>query len=100
MYGTVAILKPKQGEERNVVESMDRWWRERRPVVRGAISSTLYRNESNPSELIMSVVFDSKEDYQANADDPEQDRWYQQLRSKLESDPRWMDGEVLAHQHT
>jgi hypothetical protein len=47
----------------------------------------------------MSVVFDSQANYTANANDPEQDKWYQEFRSLLDADPRWMDGEVLACQH-
>ena len=99
MFGTVAIIKPKAGQESAVAKALDSWWGERRPKAKGAIASTLHRNESNPSELILSVVFDSKENYQANAADPEQDKWYQELRALLESDPHWMDGDVLACKH-
>ena len=31
----------------------------------------------------------------ANANRPEQDAWYQQLRSNLASDPEWFDGHLL-----
>ncbi len=99
MFGTVAIMKPKAGQEQAVVGSLEKWWNERRPQVAGAISSTIHRNQNNPQELIMSVVFDSEENYRANAGDPEQDRWYRELRDLLEDDPRWMDGEVLACKH-
>ena len=99
MFGTIAILKPKSGQEMAVAEALNAWWEERRPKVQGTIASTLHRNDKNPQELIMSVVFDSKENYEANAADPEQDKWYQQLRSLLEGDPVWMDGDVLACKH-
>ena len=99
MYGTVAIVKPKAGQEQALVAILDKWWDERRPKVQGAISSTLHRNAGNPSELIMSVVFDSEENYRANAAAPEQDQWYQEMRALLDADPRWMDGEVLACKH-
>jgi quinol monooxygenase YgiN len=99
MYGTVAILKPKAGQEQAFAEMLDKWWNERRPNVKGAIASTVHRNESNPGELIMSVVFESKEDYVANAENPEQDQWYQEMRALLDADPRWMDGEVLSCKH-
>jgi quinol monooxygenase YgiN len=100
MYGTVALLKPKTGQEQALATMLEKWWDERRPNVKGAIASTLHRNESNPAELIMTAVFDSKEDYVANAEDPEQDRWYQEMRALLDADPRWLDGEVLACKHT
>lgn len=99
MYGTVAIIKPKAGQEQAFAEMLDKWWNERRPNVKGAIASTIHRNDGNPGELIMSVVFESKEDYVANAENPEQDQWYQEMRALLDADPRWMDGEVLSCKH-
>jgi quinol monooxygenase YgiN len=99
MFGTVAIMKPKTGQQQAVVGMLDKWWDERRPKINGAISSTIHVNASNPSELIMSVVFDSEANYRANASDPEQDKWYQELRAMLDADPRWMDGDVLACKH-
>jgi quinol monooxygenase YgiN len=99
MYGTVALLKPKAGQEQALAQALEKWWEERQPKVKGAIATTLHRNEGNPSELIMTAVFDSKENYVANAEDPEQDKWYQEMRALLESDPRWMDGEVLGCKH-
>jgi quinol monooxygenase YgiN len=99
MFGTVALMKPKPGQEQAVVAMLDKWWNERRPSVKGAIASTIHRNITNPQELIMSVVFDSEENYRANASDPEQDKWYREMRELLDADPRWMDGEVLACKH-
>lgn len=99
MFGTVAIMKPRAGQEQAVVQRFDGWWAERGPSVKGAIASTLHRNGQNPSELILSVVFDSRESYEANANSPEQDKWYQETRALLEADPRWMDGDVLACKH-
>ena len=100
MYGTIALAKPKQGQEQAVVEMLEQWWRQRRPQVPGALASTLYRNESNPAELMLAVVFESKEAYQRNAENPEQDKWYRQLVEHLEGEPRWIDGEILAHFHS
>ncbi|MBI4505724.1 MAG: hypothetical protein HY691_09340 [Chloroflexi bacterium] len=41
------------------------------------------------------VVFQDRETYMRNADDPDQDRWYKELRVHLAGDPEWEDGEVL-----
>ena len=95
MFGTIALMKPKEGQEQKIVEMAEEWWRERAPKVKGARAAHLYRNESNPAELMMAVVFDSKEDYQANAEDPAQDEWHRRLVEHLESEPRWIDGAVL-----
>ena len=99
MYGTIALLKPKEGQVENLNTLFEEWWNERRPKVKGAISSTIYRNEKNPAELMVAVVFDSKENYQANAADPEQNEWYQKMAALLEGEPRWIDGDILAHKH-
>jgi heme-degrading monooxygenase HmoA len=96
MFGTIMLLRPKTGQEEAVLGLMDDWARERAPRVKGFVASYLYRNEQNPKELIGVVVFDSREDYFANADDPEQDRWYRRLVEHLEEEPRFIDGEVLA----
>lgn len=99
MFGTVAIIRPKAGKEAELVAEFNDWWRNRAPKVKGAISGSVHKNGTNPAELIMTAVFDSKESYTANANDPEQDRWYRQMREMLESDPKWMDGEVLVCHH-
>lgn len=99
MYGTIALMRPKAGQEDAVKDLFEEWWTERRPKVKGAVANTLYRNKSNPAELIAAVVFDSEANYTANADDPEQDRWYRRLADLLEGEPRWIDGEIIDHRH-
>lgn len=41
------------------------------------------------------VVFESEEAYRANSTSPEQHRRWQQLRSVLDADPEWHDGDVV-----
>lgn len=96
MYGTIAMTKVKPGRETAVQEWMERWWTDRRPNVAGARASYLYRSDSDPSQLMVAVVFDSKEQYRANAEDPEQDRWFRELAENFEGEPQWMDGDILA----
>jgi hypothetical protein len=99
VYGTVATMWVKPGMESKLNELSDQWWRERAPKVKGIMSNTVFR--TNDNEYILIAVFDSKENYEANAGDPEQDAWYQQMRACLEADPDWNDGEVIfaRHQH-
>ena len=96
MFGTTALASSRPGMEAAVVDHFNRWWKERAPRASGALLGTLYRNVSNPSELMMTVVFSSKAAYENNANDPEQDRWYRELVDLLEGEPRWIDGDVLA----
>lgn len=95
MFGTIFTLRPKPGKEDAVLEQFEKFDRERRPKIKGTLASHLYRRTDNPREWMGAVVFDSRENYFANAEDPEQDRWYRELVSLLEEEPRWMDGEVL-----
>src|SRR4051812_35368123 len=97
MFGTIAVVKPRPGQEQPLLDLFEQWWRERKPKVPGAVSSTIYRSVTNPSELMVAVVFDSKASYEENANDPEQDAWYREMVTLLDGEPRWMDGEILAH---
>lgn len=95
MFGTIFSMRPKPGQENAVVALFERWDRERRPKIKGPLAGHLYRNVQNPGELMAAVVFDSRDNYFANANDPEQDRWYRELVALLEAEPRFIDGEVL-----
>ena len=95
MYGSVFRLRPLPGQAQAMIALTERWMRERRPKVQGFVSAQIYRSEAHPGEYINTVVFESREAYMKNADDPEQGRWYQDLRALLEADPQWEDGEVV-----
>ncbi|OAI41472.1 hypothetical protein AYO38_03540 [bacterium SCGC AG-212-C10] len=99
MFGSIGIFKVQPGNEEAAATYFNSWWSDRAPHVKGAIAGSLHRNDANPSEFILSVVFESKEAYEANANAPEQDKWYQGLRALLAADPRWMDGDVLGCNH-
>jgi hypothetical protein len=94
MFGTIAIMKPRKGKEDAVSDMFEQWWDVRRPKVKGAIASTVYRNPKNAEELMMALVFDTRENYEANAADPEQIEWYQRLLVLLEDLPRYIDSEI------
>jgi quinol monooxygenase YgiN len=95
MFGTIYQMKPRAGQEQAIAEHLRRWERERRPSVKGAVAGYLFRSKDRPDTLIGVAVFDSEASYKANADDPAQGRWYQQLRELLDADPEWNDGDIL-----
>lgn len=95
MFGTIYHMKPKTGQEQAIAEHLRRWERDRRPKVDGAVAGYLIRPRAGSNDLIGVVVFDSESNYRKNADDPEQDRWYRELRELLTEDPKWNDGDVL-----
>ncbi|HEX6122958.1 MAG TPA: antibiotic biosynthesis monooxygenase [Ktedonobacterales bacterium] len=93
MYGTVALLRIKPGEEQQLMEEMKTFERQQVP---GFISSSVYRMDADPQSCYLAVLFESKEAYWANARSPEQDARYQKLRAHLAADPEWHDGEIIA----
>ena len=95
MYGTVADLRVKRGHESELRRLLEEWNRERKPKVRGALAGYLFQEEKDPQSWIMVGLFQDRDTYFANANDPEQDRWFRQLREHLESEPRWRDGEAI-----
>ena len=94
MFGTIFRMRPRSGQADAVNEQFRRWARERQPKVAGVVASYLLASRSRPGELVGVAVFDSEANYRKNADDPEQDRWYRELRALLEADPEWNDGDI------
>ncbi|MPZ23142.1 MAG: hypothetical protein GEU28_06270 [Dehalococcoidia bacterium] len=97
MYGTVARMKIKPGklaELQRFTEESDR----ARGGINGAIAYYVFQSDRDPDEMVLAAIFESKEAYRANAEDPKQDEWYQQMRQMLQGDPEWDDGEIVIAQ--
>jgi quinol monooxygenase YgiN len=92
MYGTVARIKTKPGMEAKLKEAMKKFDTR---YVPGAINAYMYRTDANPDEYYLVAVFQDKDTYLANAESPEQDKEYNQLRELLVADPEWHDGEIV-----
>jgi quinol monooxygenase YgiN len=94
MYGTVARFQVKPGSEEALRRlSSDPAYQE----VPGWVGEIVYRSDSDPNEYYLAVVFESKEAYWANAQSPEQDARYCELRELMAADPEWHDGEVVEY---
>lgn len=100
MYGTIFRLRPQSGKEQEVAALFEEWKTTRGQSVQGAGATYLMRPDSNSGELVGVAVFDDRDSYRANADDPAQDAWYQRLRALLDADPQWEDGEFISVQRT
>ncbi len=85
-------FKAKPGERQAVIDSFDRWDRERRPKAKGFVRSVMTANLKDPDEFMVGVMFDTTENYNANSNEPEQGAWFEELRSHLVGDPEWFDG--------
>ena len=98
MYGSIFRMKVKSGQEQRIVELMKEWETEHAPKIEGAIASLLLKPDRQSGELVAVAVFKDKASYRANADRPEQDRWFRRMRELLEADPEWEDGEYVVAQ--
>ena len=92
MYGTVAKMRAKQGM---VQKLQDLTAREDMRSIPGLVNTIVYQMDNDPNQLIMVVLFESKEAYVKNADSPEQNARYQEFVALLEGQPEWNDGEII-----
>lgn len=97
MFGTVARMRVKPGAE-PLLMAWTEAMRGRDNAVRashGWLSTAIFRSLEDPLVFWMAVVFESREAYRENAERPNQDAQYIRLRSCLEADPEWHDGDVF-----
>lgn len=95
MYGTIARMQVKSG-------SFDTFQKQMADVesdlsVVGWVSTTLYRSDTDPNEIWLTVAFESKDAYRKNAESPAQGTRYGQMRALLDADPEWHDGEIVSN---
>ena len=90
MFGTVYRLQTKPGKKEEAKRSM--MLEDRR--INGAVAFYLF--DTSGDELWGTAVFEDEKTYRANANDPEQDKWYGKLREFLVADPEWHDGNIQA----
>jgi quinol monooxygenase YgiN len=92
-YGTVARMRVKAGLEERMAALGREWETIRIP---GMLASYVLASDSDPRELYLTAVFESKEAYVANAGSPEQHARYLALRELLDADPEWHDGSFVS----
>jgi quinol monooxygenase YgiN len=93
MYGTIARLFIKPGSFERLQEMTQRWQAE---LPAGHVAAYIYQMDKNPNELYMIAVFESKEQYVANANSAEQNRRFNEMMQLLEREPEWHDGDIVA----
>ncbi len=91
-YGTVAKMRVKPGMMDQLMKLTSE---EDMLGIPGYVATIVYQMDSDPNELMMAVVFESKEAYVKNAESPDQDARYQEFVKVLEGAPEWMDGTVV-----
>ncbi len=92
MYGTIARLHPQPGRLQDLMAHSARVGA---LGIAGMHASYLFRPDQNPYDrdtVFLVALFDDAASYQANADSPDQNQRYLEMRELLEDDPEWMDG--------
>lgn len=95
MYGSIFRMKLKPGKEQELKGVLNEWERDRKPKIQGTVHSLVLQPDNKPGEVVGVAIFPDKASYRANAEDPEQDKWYKKMRELLEDDPEWEDGEFI-----
>jgi quinol monooxygenase YgiN len=93
MFGTVAKMKLKPGAFEKMQQVMQA--QEVRQVD-GYLFTAVYRSQSDPNEMWLTVGFKDEASYRANADNPETDKMAQQFQQMLDAPPEWHDGEIVS----
>ena len=92
MYGTIARLKVKPDS----IEALQRLTASYDDLeVPGFVGTHVYQMDADVTEYYLVVLFEDRDTYRKNADDPAQDRRYREMRELLDKDPEWHDGEVV-----
>ena len=89
---TLFRFKAQAGKRQAILDQFEKWEREQKSKTTGFRRSILVSGNSDPNEFMGVVRWDSTANYVKNAGRPEQDAWFQQLRSLLVEDPTWFDG--------
>ena len=84
--------KPK--ERVSVINDFQRWEREYQPRAKGFVRAVLASSYDDLDEFFATVVFESKQTYDANSDSPEQSAWYEEFRQHIVDDPEWFNGNL------
>ena len=92
MYGTIAKMRVKAGMEQQFLQIAETTESVNVP---GIVAVYVYQMDANSREFYMTVVFESKEAYVANANSPEQHQRFLQMMTALETEPEWHDGAVV-----
>ncbi|MCC7451831.1 MAG: antibiotic biosynthesis monooxygenase [Anaerolineae bacterium] len=94
MYGTIARLRIRAGQERAFTAYGERQ-AARVDDTPGFVASYIYQMDSNPREFFLVVMFESKDAYFANANSADQNQQFMEMMQYLEAEPEWHDGEII-----
>lgn len=86
MYGTVARIEVQPDKVDEFIACVQRQAIEEEHIS-GYIGSYVFRLDSGTTRFNLVAIFDSREAYVRNAQDPAQDKRYQEMRALTVDDP-------------
>ena len=92
MYGTVGRVKVKKENQQKLRESL---MGQPNASIPGFKQALLMFPENHEGEAVLVAMFEDKDSYWKNANDPEQDKRYREFSQYFDSEPEWSDGEWL-----
>jgi quinol monooxygenase YgiN len=95
MYGTIAKVKIRPGSLDALKAMSQETAISSRIGQGGHVATYMYQADSDPNELFMVVMFESKAAYHANANSPEQHEQFVQMSQHFAAPPEWHDGQVV-----
>ncbi len=92
MYGTVARMKLKPGAGPEMQVLMKEY---EGLSIPGYVNTYVFQMDNDPNELYLVAVFESREAYTANANDPAQNARFMKMMALLDGEPEWHDGGIV-----
>lgn len=92
MFGTVARSRLKDGV---TVEQLKAQFADPDDRPASAVALLIFQSASDPREIWIASVFESRDAYTANAESADQQARFERMRALMEGQPEWHDGEVL-----
>jgi hypothetical protein len=93
MYGTVGRVRIKKEKQQ---EFLDTIMGQPNDSVAGFKQAFVMFPENREGEAILVAMFEDRDSYWKNANDPAQDERYREFSKYFEGEPEWSDGEWLS----
>jgi hypothetical protein len=93
VFGTVAHSRLKEGVTIEQLKEQFGSAEDGQPT--GAVALLVFQSESDPRDVWVASAFESRDVYFKNADSPEQQARFERMRSVMEGQPEWHDGNVI-----
>ena len=92
MYGTVGRVKVAKENQEKLVRTL---MGQENANIAGFKQAFIMFPENREGEAVLVAMFADRDSYWKNANDPEQDKRYQEFATYFDSEPEWSDGEWI-----